>query len=251
MDSFEWHEAETSLIRATAARLIYENPGTDLSVARQVPVPTRSSDRSPQPEVEFQEPTLIDTTQRRELTPNSSKDTATSNTGEAHHDLPLRKAQQTISAQSMDNQSALQTSTQHETVAPEQSSQNKFTASAGTRAAERDSDDEKNENNTISEQAKAQLPPCDTCQQKHAKCSRAWPRCRRCKQHKEKCIYSQENYADGLKRLGRGLACYECGRKGRKCSGERPECGSCRRLGIECVYKDLEMKELAMGERVL
>lgn len=252
MDSFAWHEAEASLIRATAARIICENPGTDLSHARQLPVLTRSSDRSPQSELGAREPPLVETTRSTELTPKSSRETATLNTRKVHDDLPRRKAQQTKSAQSTVNPAALQIS-QLGTVAPEQPSQEEYAALAGNSATEIDIDDEKDEKNTIAAPSKAQMPPCDNCQQKHAKCSRGRPRCRRCKQNKEKCIYSQDNDggADSPKRLSRGLACSECGRKGLKCPGERPECGNCKELMIECVYKDRGTKQLAVGEVIL
>ena len=253
MDSFEWHEAEQSLIRATAARIICETPGTDLTDARQISMLTRSGDRSPQSGDEAQELPVVETTQLTELTSKPSGDTAIPNTLKIRHYLPLQGGHQFESAQSMDNKTALQIS-QHENVAPEQPSQDGYAASAGTSTAERGFDDEKNEQNTVSGPSKAtQSPPCDNCQIKHAKCSRARPRCRRCKENKEKCIYSQDNEGDtdSPKRLLRGLACSECGRKGLKCTGERPECGKCKELMIECVYKDRGVKPLGVGEIIL
>lgn len=110
MDSFAWHEAETSLTRATAARVIYEIPGTDLSQARRIPVRAGTSNCLSQPGLEPAESTFVNTTQSREVLEKSSEDTAAPYTGEPYYELPLRATQQTKAAQSVDTQAAWPTS---------------------------------------------------------------------------------------------------------------------------------------------
>ena len=84
MDSFAWHETEISLLKATAARIICQNSGTDLSRAKSSLTHVESDYDPPQSGMEAQR-----SSQLAELISNSCLDLAIADHGTSHDDSPL------------------------------------------------------------------------------------------------------------------------------------------------------------------
>ena len=257
MDSFAWHQAETSARRAAAERFINQNPAVQVM---RIPLRTRTSDSRLQSRLEPEESTII-TALLKEDFEKLFGNTAVPDDWKYYDDILPQTTQQTMATQSVDTQADSQT-LKHDSPSLEQPEHEEHTSSTGPSVAEKDLDEKKDAKSTlVSRSRKAgllgEVPPCENCQKKHTSCSLAKPRCRRCKEDKEKCIYSQEpggGAGDSPRNTGRlqpGLACSECGRKGRKCDGVLPECGGCKDRKVECLYKEHPVKQLGKGRHVL
>lgn len=187
MDSFACHEAEISLIRKRAARIIRDNPGTDLSLARQAPAHVESDHDPPQSEMEARKPSLVNTTPSTELTSELYVNLAIAEEI-LYGTLPLRMAQQTKETQSVESQAAPQTP-KHETVAPGQLSHDGDAESASDTVDRTGWDDEKDDKTSSPKLSKispfAAISSCANCSKNNRKGDRAQPRCGRCKEKEE------------------------------------------------------------------
>lgn len=265
MDSFAWHEAEISRMKATAARFDGENLGTDLSSAKQHSTRFESDYDPPQSGFEAQRHSQL-----AELMPNL--DPALADKG----NLNAHLQQQTQELQNVKNQAPLQTS-HHAILAPEHNSRDGNAALAGATVAEKHLDDENGDETMGSEPSKASLfaaiGSCENCRRIKRACDQGRPGCGRCGLKKVECIYASkpdqrfrsqlaitkekgenasstsasttvaESYPDdekydettGLK-PSRATSCVRCQRIRRKCDQGQPSCGGCELKEEKCIY---------------